>query len=258
MSTNFMWEPIRSDYYTSNDLAFKINTSTNFYPPPQTNCCPETNTVKQNQAPDLINGADVDTTYFPYDYCVTGLGLPWTLADDFPCTNSGAIKDIHLWGSWYNDWLDPNATFTLTIWSDVPTNAMNGASHPGVQLWTQTYFSGQYGLCFAATNVETFEDAYGLPLSPDCVTPTVTHNLYHLCFAVPLPSNPTNTFYQTGTPAAKTNYWLSVSVQGTNYFGWKSSAMTYNDFAVGSYRGIWPTNWDTFVYGPAGSPLNMA
>jgi len=48
-------------------------------------------------------------------------------------------------------------------------------------------------------------------------------NLFYLCFD----ASPTNAFHQTGTPAAPTNYWLSVTVQsfaGSNYFGWKSSA----------------------------------
>ncbi len=88
-------------------------------------CCPETNGVKWVQRPDVGNGIDYNATQ------------PFTLADDFKCTNSGPITDIHLWGSWLSDQVDFGATYTLAIWSDGVTNVDRPYSHPGNLVWSQ-------------------------------------------------------------------------------------------------------------------------
>lgn len=89
--------------------------------------------AKWVQLPDLSpNGLDVwDTT--PY----SSGGVPQSygkfLADDFPCTGSGPITGIHIWGSWLNNVVDPAPTFGLAIYSDVPAGP--APSHPGELLW---------------------------------------------------------------------------------------------------------------------------
>jgi hypothetical protein len=178
-------------------------------------CCPETNGVKYVQNPNLTNGIDVDATLIPDPYGWYG----WALADFFPCTNSGPITDIHLWGSWLNDQVDYNAIFTLAIWSDLPIQDGIGC-YPDQLLWTQSYSNGQYTLCPYTNQFESFCDDF---LGPDSFGSS--SNLFYLCFDV----SPTNTFHQTGTLTAPTNYWLSLTVQspGSNYFGWKSSATGY-------------------------------
>ena len=108
------------------DLAFELETPTN-QTPPLPGCCPDTNGVKWVQKPDLVSGIDYNTTLF------------YTLADDFKCTNSGPITDIHLWGSWLDDNVDYGATYTLAIWSDAPTNVDRPYSHPGNLLWSQVF-----------------------------------------------------------------------------------------------------------------------
>ena len=99
----------------SNDLAFNINTGTN---QPSQMPCPETNGVKVLFPPQAYyGGLDVRDSRQNY-----------VLADDFPCTNSGAISDIHLWGSWSNNVHGTITNFWLAIYSDVPaaTNYLNG------------------------------------------------------------------------------------------------------------------------------------
>src|SRR3990170_7895753 len=70
--------------------------------------------AKWVQLPDLQpTGVDVKATY------------PKVLADDFLCTSTGPITDIHIWGSWLYDRLpvipgttvgDPNnVSFRLSI-----------------------------------------------------------------------------------------------------------------------------------------------
>src|ERR1035441_5003251 len=75
----------------------------------------------------------------------TGQGL--ILADDFSCSQTGPITDIHIWASWLGDAATaviPDIPITLGIWSDVAatTNAdgLPVPSHPGQPLWNQTFF----------------------------------------------------------------------------------------------------------------------
>jgi hypothetical protein len=192
------------------DLAFKITTPTNNPEP----CCPETNGVKWVMQPNIGGGVDLQDSQ------------GFTLADDFLCTNSGAISDIHFWGSWNGDIVDPSPTFTLTIWSDVPVGGANNYSHPGIALWSQTFGPGQYSACPYATALEYF-------FSPSGLTPLgQSSNLFYYCFW----PDAATAFHQGGSPNAPTNYWLSVSAQGTagvgSTFGWKSSKDSYHDGAV--------------------------
>jgi hypothetical protein len=212
-------------FQTDVNFAFALTTPQPNNPPPP--CCLETNGVKFAQRPN-INGVDVNASQ----------GI--TLADDFQCTNHGTITDIHLWGSWINDAVDPNTVFTLGIWSDVPSVAGNPNSHPGVQLWTQTFQPGQYALCPVTNWQEQFDQPAATGLSPI----GGSMNLYYLCFY----PDPAGSFQQTGTATVPTNYWLSVSAQTTagtpSLFGWKSSIDKYNDAAVWTSGPLPPPSWN--------------
>ena len=208
------------------DLAFELETPKH-QPPPQP-CCPDNGGVKWVQQPDLISGIDYNTTQ------------PFILADDFKCTNSGRITDIHLWGSWLSDQVDLGATYTLAIWSDAPTNVDRPFSHPGNLLWSQVFAPGNYTICPYTNVAEPFNNPDGAALGGST-------NLYYLCFF----PDPANIFRQAGTPNTPTNYWLSVTVQssfpaGPIYFGWKSSSDHYNDTAV----------WTTAAYPPPSGAWN--
>jgi hypothetical protein len=85
------------------------------------------------------------------------------LADDFLCTQSGPITDVHIWGSWLNDNLPDqgplgNGTtapggpgslvFKLSFHSDVPSFSpepgITVPSHPGALLWERFFAPGQF------------------------------------------------------------------------------------------------------------------
>ena len=168
------------------------------------------------------------------------------LADDFKCTNSGAITDIHLWGSWTGDVPNPSQFVTLGIWSDVPVSATNSFSHPGINLWTQTFTNGQYTICPYTNAPET---TYGYTFFPGSLSVYGnTTNLYYLCFF------PTNPFVQTGSTTAPTNFWLSV--YAPPYLNWKSSLDSYNDSAVaGNFPGA---NWIPISDPTSTQPLNFS
>src|SRR5262249_53509079 len=252
ISTRTPWggtAPITTDWrpnYDPNnfglDLAFKINTAA----PPPPLCCPETNGVKFVQLPKVPGGMDVNATRDP------AAGQILTLADDFLCTNTGPVTDIHLLGSWLKDTIDPNVLFTLTLWSDVPkqTNATGGItpSHPGVVMWSEPFGPGEYYQCPFTNFSEQFYDPTIMgPLGNDT-------NVYYLCFY------PRQPFRQQGTTAVPTNYWLSVNAQTTasaqTLFGWHSSYQFYNDDAVMGF-GPAPAAWTPMV-DPFNNRLSIA
>src|SRR5580765_6097381 len=158
----------------------------------QTGQCPETNVLKYVQLPQIDGG---------FDLWDTG---PWAMADDFVCTNTGPITDIHLWGAWLNDMVDFNTTFWLAIYDDVP--ATNGPvfipSRPGTNLIWQQYFGpGQYAQSQVAVGLGNFIDPGGpAPMGNDS-------KVFYFCFY------PTNPPVQTGTVAQPKMYWLAAYAQ---------------------------------------------
>ena len=101
------------------------------------------------QLPDLnTTGMDV-LANAPYPGATTPTAK--LLADDWQCSASGPVTDIHIWGSWLEDVLptrqqddqiidDPeNVAFRLSIFSDIPAGAAGGYSRPGEKLWEGLY-----------------------------------------------------------------------------------------------------------------------
>ena len=193
-----------------------------------------TNVAKWYQFPDRSSsGYDVLAGAPPPG--PAGQGLPIVLADDFQCTRSGPITDIHIWGSW----LGPEAStavppipITLGIWTDVPgvTNATGSSpSHPGQMLWSETFGAGQYQVRPVASvpNGETFWNPDPAPAGIILGSEFIIwqYNFY-----------PTNPFVQQ----LGTTYWLSMTagtIPGTTgssaLFGWKTTATNHwNDDAV--------------------------
>jgi hypothetical protein len=176
------------------------------------------NITKFKQSPDA-SPRGLDVLAGPY----TNAAQATMLADDFICTQTGPISDIHVWGSWLNDKVDPRATFWLGIWSDVP-KAGTVPSHPGELLWWQQFSPGQYRS--AVDKTVQFEQFY-TPTTPPRVLGQ-DHQIWKYDF---FPQNP---FTQTGTPNQRTNYWLSVVVSNSpgKFFGWKTTPDHYNDVAA--------------------------
>jgi hypothetical protein len=188
------------------------------------------------QYPDLEpTGIDVNTS-LPY----------YLLADDFLCTTTGPITDIHIWGSWYQDLLpeggDPyGVNFTLSIHADIPADeSPTGYSMPGDVLWTWT-FTGPAGEFVAREWALDIDEGWMEP--PDYYEFPGDHVCWQYNFFVPEDA----AFYQEGTPENPIVYWLDVQAEpldGTSWFGWKTSLDHWNDDAVwgvGSepYYGPW-------------------
>lgn len=206
------------------------------------------------QMPDLTaTGMDVNAT----DRNPPGLppdGRPRILADDFLCTSTARITDIHLWGSWKDDLLpfgaDPGAVmFRLAILADVPVGP-EPFSHPDGELWSMMFQPGQYGVRLWA---EDLEEGWYDPATGEYM-PLGDSKCYQYNFDIPW----VEAFEQQGTQLLPKVYWLSVDAVVLDpdpmvEFGWKTSVTNWNDDATWRLDN---TPWAELRY-PIGHPMEL-
>ena len=162
------------------------------------------------QLPDEA-GWDVNATY------------PNVLADDWQCSETGPVKDIHFWGSWMHGNVGKIKAFHLKIYSDVPKNTDAPYSHPGNILW-QGVFTDFGMIPIRPGSLEGWYEPAGTALFPG------DHNEY---WQYDFLLEQAQWFQQT----AGTIYWLCVSAELEQgqigyQWGWKSSTVQFNDDAV--------------------------
>ncbi len=194
------------------------------------------------QLPDLQpTGMDVNATF------------PFVLADDFLCTETGPIEGIHVWGSWYQDYLpygDPTAvSFTLSIHADIPADeSPTGYSMPGELLWMMDFNPGEFQ---PRIWEEGLQEGWLNP--PDMYVPLGDTVCWQYNFTI----IGDLAFVQQGSAANPIVYWLDVQARPDDidaYFGWKTSVDHWNDDAVWG-QGEEPniTDWWELRY-PEGHP----
>jgi hypothetical protein len=168
-----------------------------------------------------------------------------SLADDFKCTATGPITDIHIWGSFRNDGLPSGGpgslTLQLSIYSDIPATTIQ-PSRPGNLLWARTFKPGEYS---ARKVHDGPEDWY------DPVT-----NQY-------LPANHRQAFqynfcinHDAFEQEEGTVYWLVVDDLTTPaaataagpMFGWKTTAPQYHWNDDSAYQDSTGTGWRAMTY----------
>jgi len=199
------------------------------------------------QLPDP-NGLDVNMTYrSSTDYYLVG--------DDFRCSASGLITDIHLWVSWRNDDVSPQdiTNIQLTLYSDDRTNP--DFSQPGERLWR--YNTGRN---FIHVLDGTGQQGWMDP--PDPPSPgVVDHNQF---FQVNI-LIPEDVAYEQ---KERTIYWLVATVGGlgpNDAIGWKTADLrkyptpytgsNYEDIAVFSSNG--GIDWAP-LRTATGAPIDLA
>jgi len=167
-------------------------------------------------------------------------------ADDWKCSETGPVRDIHFWYSWERDVVGQIGL----VFVDIYSNAVdpNGLSHPGNLLWQRTFSPDQFTTRWYGDGNQDFWDAGGGPLPNDHV------NYYQLNI-----ENIQDPFVQQ----ADKIYWLSLSVAvadpvGT-HIGWKTSTDHFMDVAMHNSIGTggqkpWAPLFDPFT----GIRLDMA
>ena len=146
------------------------------------------------------------------------------LADDWQCSETGPITDIHFWGSWLWDIEGPIDGFDISIWDDIPANqSPTGYSTPGTILWNE-YFSS-YDIIPMNPSPQGWYDPYDGSYEPQ------GNHMNYWQYNIENISNPF--IQQNGTI-----YWLCIRPSTMSMYpdpplwGWKTSLDHFNDDAV--------------------------
>lgn len=153
-----------------------------------------------------------------------------TMYDDFQCSQSGPITDIHFWGSWRGDVTSPLLWIDVGIWSDVAVNdPINNLeySHPDFNgnLWFRRFYPNEFLVMGPMIGDEGWFD----PQPTATVIPN-DHVLYYQVNMTDIPAP----FIQTEGEV----YWLGIHagpVDPVAEFGWKTSQDHWNDDGVYYY-----------------------
>jgi len=191
------------------------------------------------QYPDP-NGWDIDMTNY-------------VLADDWLCTQTGPVKDIHFWYSVQGD----SGTTPIPkphVWSvsvlihdDVPVGP-EGFSIPGEWLWGYKYV-GNLVTNGPFSGVQGWDD----PRS-STVVPCVPGD--HVWYWQVNLTNISDPFIQE----AGNIYWLDLQVQGytgVNLIGWKTTMDQYRDYAVYQNAAA-PGGWSQITVCTDDHPTDLA
>jgi hypothetical protein len=195
-----------------------------------------------NMAP---SGWDVKASYYTF------------LADDWKCTETGPVGDIHLWTSWKGD--QPRWTELTQIHTAIWTDDISGPySKPGTRIWHKDWTPGTWISRYWGSGQQGWYD-------PSAVPPLVIPNDHTGVWQFNLFVPPSEQFIQQLDQV----YWLEVSFQIIDLtLGWKSSGSPqFRDAAVWRTPDIgWTpikdpaTNWSmdlAFVITPEPGTLSL-
>ncbi len=172
---------------------------------------------------------------------------PKILADDFQCTGSGPITDIHFWGSWKDDLFGQISNIHISIHDDIPVDDQNPFSKPGVMLW-------EWDTDGIVAPVDTLSSQGWY--NPNTGEYLEDNHEAYFQYNIFIPEQ--DAFIQE----EGTIYWLDISVAVAPVpggiqpvWGWKTSLDYWNDDAVWSDDGV---SWNELRDPISGESLDMA
>ncbi len=125
------------------------------------------------------------------------------LADDWTCTASGPVTDIHFWGSWKGDTVGTLSEIRLSIYAD-------DQSKPDVLLWQRDLYPGEWAERFYGTGDQGWFDPGSGNYAQHDHTECYQYNV----------ANIADPFFQE----EGTTYWLGISVTAAHgNWGWKTA-----------------------------------
>jgi len=186
------------------------------------------------QLPDP-NGLDVNNTYY--------VGL----ADDWQCSESGPVTDLHVWGSWKGDQVGAIEFVHVAIFDNDLTGAY---SKPGTELWHRDFLAGEFIVRDWGTGDQGWYDAVTGDYLEDDHQGIYQYNYY---------IDPGEALVQTEGEV----YWLVVSAKlplgSTEQFGWKTSMSDqFLDTAVWGEVGPPDPGWQPVTYPGTGEAMDLA
>lgn len=146
------------------------------------------------------------------------------LADDWQCSDSGWIKDLHFWGAWKAGNEGVISEFIIIIWADIPANPPDTlCGKPGEELWYAFIDSFIVSdSIISPGNMFWFDPSTNMSFLED----SVTYYQYNIFL------NEYDWFWQE----EGTIYWLTVIAlvfePETYEWGWISTSNNWNNNAV--------------------------
>ncbi len=162
-------------------------------------------------------------------------------ADDWQCSQTGPVEDIHIWGSWKQGQTGAIGRIRVAIFYNIPAGVDIPFSRPGPQLWSRDFTYGQFTYVH---NYGTGEQGWYDPTATSGGVVPNDHSNYHQINI----ENIDAPFLQTRDEI----YWLRVQVDldgdhgsRSDRWGWKTSQNHWNDDAV----------WPSVSSGPFGDEM---
>ena len=171
------------------------------------------------------------------------------IADDWQCTRTGPVRDIHFWTSWVGDDVNQIEVLDVNIYADIPDPDGDGPlySKPGELLWSRTFTMSEFSVVSPyGTGDQGFYDP----------PPAASWGLHdHVQYQQINIENIQNPFIQQEGNI----YWLSISAhwEGSRApVGWKTSQNHFQDVAV--YWQYIEKKWIPLYDPNSGEPLDLA
>jgi hypothetical protein len=169
-------------------------------------------------------------------------GSELELADDWECSETGPVSDIHFWISWQGGLVGTIDRIQVEIYSDNPSGP-GGYSEPDALLWSRFFYPGDWTeLLYGSGGQGWFDPFTGFWVHPD------HDEFYQINIA-----DFTDPFIQEVGKI----YWLKIiigSMSGTP--GWKTTLDNWNDDAV--YRDFFDFTWYELIDPQTGVSLDLA
>ena len=88
------------------------------------------------------------------------------VADDWTCTLTAPVQDIHIWNSWKNDTWGGFTSVRVRIYDNVPAGP-RGYSEPGNLLWERSFLPCEFDVRFNGSGPQGWYDAVYGEVLPD-------------------------------------------------------------------------------------------
>ncbi|MDP6542741.1 MAG: PEP-CTERM sorting domain-containing protein [Phycisphaerae bacterium] len=175
---------------------------------------------------------------------------PIVLADDWRCSQSGPVEDVHFWFSARHDELIPPDSFITGIHVSIHSDDRSGPfSKPGELLWEDDFQVGSFAIHHAGTGQQGFFDP-----PTGGVYPNDHFNIWQ--------ANITDIVDPFIQEVGKI-YWLDLSVTSAIPFpgleyGWKTSQDHFEDAAVYGRRDDPNMDWQPLFDPFTGEQIDLA
>ncbi len=184
---------------------------------------------------------------------------PITLADDWVCSETGSVTDVHLWGSWQRDNPGDIASIHVSVHDNIPPDAAIPYSRPAdPPVWERDFLPSEFSIQPYGTGQQGW-------MEPGSGTDTQNdHTTFHQINIMGIDDPFQQKF--------GTVYWLDISVTLTatsdanSQWGWKTADLySYPPPATGQhfmddavYKLTDTSNWQPLTYPGTTDSLDLA